>query len=112
MTKAPWLYPRPHHGALPLKVRRQKLALHLEVKLNSLCQLRIHPVVDSLGLPTHVHLPAVGARLATTAGFLFAAERAADLGAARAHVDICNSTIGAPGRQKGLGFSQVVCKNG
>src|SRR5262252_5236136 len=51
--------------------------------------------VDGAGLPAHVGLPAVAARLAPAAGVLLAAEGAADLRAARADVHVGDAAIAA-----------------
>src|SRR5690606_19628524 len=54
------------------------IAVSSEVELDALCQRQGIGVVDGVGLAAHVDLPRVGARLAAAAGFLLAAERAAD----------------------------------
>ena len=53
---------------------------------------RVRPV-DRVRLPAHVGFPRVGSGLAAAAGFLFAAERAADLGARRADVDVGDAAV-------------------
>src|SRR5688572_24194103 len=70
-----------------------------EVELDALRQRQVVRIVDRVGLAAHVRLPRVGARLAAAAGFLLAAERAADLGAAGADVDVRDAAVGAPGGQ-------------
>jgi hypothetical protein len=57
-------------------------------------------VVDRVGRAAHVALPGVGAGLAAAAGLLLAAERAADLGARRADVDVGDAAVGAGGRHE------------
>ena len=53
---------------------------------------RIRPV-DRVRLPAHVGLPRVRSRLAAAAGFLLAAERAADFRARRADVDVGDAAV-------------------
>ncbi|MDL1901135.1 sigma-70 family RNA polymerase sigma factor, partial [Anaerolineae bacterium CFX9] len=59
-------------------------------------------------LPPHVDLPRVGARLAAAARLLLAAERAADLGAGGAHVDVGDAAVGALEAQEALGLGHAV----
>src|SRR5205085_119426 len=51
--------------------------------------------VDRVRRPPHVVLPGVRAALPAAAGMLFAAERAADLGAAGADVDVGDAAVAA-----------------
>src|SRR6185312_8700277 len=60
----------------------------LQVELDPLRQRQRVGVVDGVGLAAHVDLPCIRAGLATAAGFLLAAERAADLRARGADVDV------------------------
>src|SRR5690606_11846773 len=53
----------------------------LLAELDALGQGQVARVVDGVGRAAHVVAPRVRARFATAAGFLFAAERAADFGA-------------------------------
>ena len=62
--------------------------------------------VDRVRLPSHVGFPRVRAGLPSAAGVLLAAERAADLGARRADVDVGDAAVGAGRREEALG----VCK--
>ena len=64
-------------------------------------------VVHRVGGAAHIGLPGVGAGLAAAAGFLLAAEGAADLGARGADVDVGDAAVGAVGRQEALGLAQV-----
>jgi len=84
----------------------------LDVELDSLCQRQIQPIVHGLSLPAHIRLPTVRARLPTASGLFLASECTADLGTTGTHVDIRDAAVRAPGRQKGLGFSQVGRENG
>src|SRR5690606_29893515 len=56
--------------------------------------------------------PRIRARLAATAGFLLAAEGAADLGAGGADVDVGDAAVAAGGREEGLGGLQVLGEDG
>src|SRR5687767_9135548 len=67
----------------------------LEVELDALGERQRVGMVDGVGLAAHVHLPGVGAGLATAAGFLLAAEGATDLGAGGADVHVGDAAIGA-----------------
>src|SRR5689334_16153226 len=78
-----------------------------DVELHALRERQLAAVVDRVGGAPHVRLPAVRARLTTAAGFLFAAEGAADLGARRADVDVGDSAVGAERRREQLGLAQV-----
>jgi hypothetical protein len=68
-------------------------------------------VVDGAGGAAHVLLPRVAARLAAAAGILLAAERAADLGARRADVDVHDAAVAAarprPLEDRGLTDGQL-----
>ena len=79
----------------------------LVAELDALRQRQIGEV-DRIRLPAHVGLPRVRTRFAAAAGFLLAAERAADLGAAGADVDVGDAAIGTGRRQELLGRSQVL----
>ena len=63
--------------------------------------------VDGSGLAAHVGFPGIAAGFAAAAGFLFAAERAADFGAAGPDIDIGDTAIAAAGAQERLGRDQV-----
>src|SRR6478609_9414837 len=65
-----------------------------DVELHALGERQLAAVVDRVGRAAHVRLPAVRARFASAAGFLLAAERAADLGARRADVDVRDAAVG------------------
>ena len=57
-------------------------------EVHALGQRRLGGVVDGVGGAAHVGLPGVRPRLPAAAGLLLAAERAADLGAGGADVDV------------------------
>src|SRR5690242_14027059 len=59
-----------------------------ELELDPLRQRKIAGPVNRHGLPSHVLLPGIAARLASAARFLLAAERSADLRAAGSDVDV------------------------
>ena len=81
-------------------------------ELDPLRQRQVRRVVDGVGLPSHVHLPGVGAGFSAAAGFLFSAERPADLRAAGADVHVGNAAVTAGCRQEGFGFEEVVGEDG
>src|SRR5690606_18359323 len=83
-----------------------------EVELDALGQRQRVGVVDGVGLAPHVGLPRIRARLAATAGFLLAAEGAADLGAGGADVDVGDAAVAAGGREEGLGGLRVLGEDG
>src|SRR6478752_10205021 len=66
-----------------------------EIELDALRERQCVGVVDRVRLPAHVRLPCVRTRLAAAAGFLLAAEGAADLGTGRADVDVRDAAVGA-----------------
>ena len=66
-------------------------ARHVEV--DALRERQLAAPVDRAGLAAHVGLPGVRARLAPAAGVLLAAERAADLGAGGADVDVGDAAV-------------------
>src|SRR5690349_10991801 len=86
--------------------------LYRSTELDALRQRKFRAVVDRCGLPSHVNLPRVAAALATAAGFLLAAERAADLRAARADVHVGDAAIAAARRDEQLRFVHVVGEDG
>ena len=79
-----------------------------DVELHALGQRQRGAVIDGVGGAAHVGLPGIGAGLAAAAGFLLAAEGAADLGAGRADVDVGDAAVGAGRRDEALGLAQVV----
>src|SRR5690606_12059806 len=71
-----------------------------EVELDALRQRqRVRPV-DGVGLPAHIGPPRIRARFPATAGFLLAAEGAADLGAGGADVDVGDAAVRAGRREE------------
>src|SRR5688572_29757087 len=80
-------------------------------ELHTLSQRQVAAVVQRTGLPPHVGLPGIAAGLAAAAGFLLAAERAADLGAAGADVDVGNAAVAASRREERLGILKTVGEN-
>src|SRR5207247_7599504 len=62
-------------------------------------------------LPAHVVLPAIASALASAAGIFFAAERAADLGAARAGVHVRDTTITSDRAYEFLSLADVICED-
>ena len=83
-----------------------------DVEVDALGQGEGVAAVDRAGLAAHVGLPRVRARLATAAGGLLAAERAADLGARGADVDVGDPAVRSLGREEPLGLPQVVGEDG
>src|ERR1700739_3704823 len=78
---------------------------------HALGQRQFGGVVDRVGGAPHVGLPRVGAGLPAAAGLLLAAERAADLGARRADVDVWDAAVGPVGRHEPLRFADVTCED-
>src|SRR5882672_5391496 len=66
-----------------------------EIELDALRERQRVGVVDRVRLPAHVRPPCVRSRFAAAAGFLLAAECAADLGTGRADVDVRDAAVGA-----------------
>ena len=79
-----------------------------DFEIDALRERQLLAPVDRVGLAAHVRLPGVRARLAAAAGVLLAAERAADLGAGRADVDVRDAAVAARRRQETLGVLQPV----
>src|SRR5688572_25624652 len=80
----------------------------LDVELHALGERQLLAVVDGVGGAAHISLPGIRARLAAAAGFLLAAESAADLGAGGADVDIGDAAIRAGGGNELLGLAEVL----
>src|SRR5688572_30282853 len=80
-------------------------------ELDSLRQRQFTAVIDRGSLAAHVGLPGITPALTAAAGFLLAAEGAADFRAARADVHIRDTAITATRGQKQLRFTNVVGKN-
>src|SRR5689334_16021993 len=78
---------------------------HSDSKINPLRQRQGGGIVDGVGRPPHVRLPCIRAAFAAAAGFLFPAERAADLRAARADVDVGDAAVAAGGTEEALGLT-------
>src|ERR1051325_11391636 len=84
----------------------------LFAEFDPLRQGQILRVIDRVGLAAHVALPGVAAALPSAAGFLLAAERAADLRAARAGGDVGHAAVAAANAEELLGLAHVVGENG
>jgi hypothetical protein len=69
-------------------------------------------VVDGVGGAAHVGFPGVGAGFAAAAGLFFAAEGAADFGAAGSDVDVGDAAVGAGGGEEGFGLADVGGEDG
>ena len=67
-------------GARPLVISYKRLFSSLNIEPHALRERKLRPEIDRVGGAAHIGLPRVGAGLATTAGFLFAAKGTADLG--------------------------------
>ena len=80
----------------------------LDLELDALRERQLAAPVDRVGLAAHVGLPGIRAGLASAAGVLLAAERAADLRAGGAEVDVGDAAVAAGGRQEGLRVLQPV----
>src|SRR5690606_11002499 len=74
--------PRPGVTALCLQTSWSRI----DVEADALCQGQARAVVHRVGGAAHIGLPRIRAGLATAAGLLLAAERAADLGTGRADI--------------------------
>ena len=92
----------------PSLLSDEALELWGDVEADPLGERQVRPVIDRVGLAAHVGPPAVRAAFAAAARLLLAAERAADLGARRADVDVGDPAIRSRGRKEPLGFAQVV----
>src|SRR6478672_488721 len=79
-----------------------------EIELDALREGQRVGVVDRVRLPAHVRLPCIRPRRAAAAGFLLAAERAADLGTGRADVDVRDAAVGARRRKILLGRLEIL----
>ena len=86
----------------PLRLRGE-LSPPASQKPNPLRQRQLRRPVDGVGLAAHVGLPGIAAGFAAAAGFLLAAEGAADLRAAGADVDVGDAAVAAAVAQEGLG---------
>src|SRR5688572_19364573 len=79
-----------------------------DIEADALRERQVAAVVYRVGGAPHVSLPGVGARLAAAAGLFLAAERAADLRAARPDVDVDDAAVAAGGRHEALRFADIV----
>src|SRR5687768_12452666 len=77
------------------------------VEGDALREREVLGVIDRVRRAAHVVLPRVRARLAAAAGGFLAAERAADLRAARADVDVGDAAVRARRREELLGLAHV-----
>src|SRR5690606_23191136 len=83
----------------------------LQVELDPLRQRQRVGVVDGVGLAAHIGPPRIRARFPATAGFLLAAEGAADLGARGADVDVGDAAVRTGRRQEALGGLQAASED-
>ena len=79
----------------------------VDVEADALGEGQVGAVVDGVGGAAHVLFPGVGAGFAAAAGFFFAAEGSADLGAGGADVDVGDAAVGAGGGEELLGLAEV-----
>src|SRR5688500_18991576 len=79
-----------------------------DIKADSLGEGQLAAVVYRVGRAAHVRLPRVGACFAAATGFLLAAERATDLGAARSDVHVDDAAVAAGRRHEAFGLADVV----
>ena len=86
-------------------------ACDLNVELDALRERQVVGIVDGAGHAAHVGLPRIAARFAAAARFLFAAERAADLRAARADVHVHDAAIRTGRRREPLGLAHIAREN-
>src|SRR5437899_867303 len=93
-------------------VRRPSESLPLNLELDPLRQRQLTRPVDGDGLPAHVGLPGIAAGFAAATGIFFAAKSSADLGAARAYVDVGYSAVAAPSAQESLGRHEIRREHG
>ena len=63
-------------------------------------------------MPAHVTLPTIASALAAAAGVFLAAKCAANLGATRSGVHVCDPAIASDRANKFLGLAHVVRENG
>ena len=76
-------------------------------KRDALGERKVAREVHRRGLPAHVRAPRVRARLAAAARLLLPAEGAADLGPARADVDVRDAAVRSGGCEEALGLAEV-----
>ena len=95
-----------------LHLSSSEIASSTQIELDALRQRQLIGPVDGVGLAPHVLLPGIGAGFAPAAGFFFAAEGAADLGAGGADVHVGDAAVAARGRQEILGILQVGGEDG
>src|SRR6185312_8713857 len=86
-------------------IRDERPATTDSSELHPLGQRQLAGIIDGIGTLAHVGPPRVRAGLPSAAGFLLAAERAADLRPGRADVDIGDSAVGFG--QESFGLAQV-----
>ena len=80
-------------------------------KLDALGERQFGGIIHRDGLAAHVSFPAVAAAFASAAGVFLAAERAADLRAARADVHVGDAAIAAGRGDKLLGLAHFIREN-
>src|SRR5690625_1507118 len=90
------------------RAARTPRACRLQVELDALGERQVVGPVDGVGLPAHVRAPGVRAGFAAAAGVLLAAERAADLGAGGADIDVGDAAVRAGRRQELLRSLQAL----
>ena len=76
-------------------------------ELDALGQRQRVGVVHGRGLPAHIGFPRIRAGLASAAGFLLAAEGAADFGAAGADVDVGDAAVASRCGEEAFGFAEI-----
>src|SRR5262245_9404733 len=84
-----------------------KIVCESNDELNALRQRQVLRPVAGVGLPPHVGLPRIAAGFAAAAGLFLPAERAADLRAAGADVDVGDPAVAAAMAQEGFGGNQA-----
>ena len=80
-------------------------------KVNSLRERKLGGEIDRVGLTPHVLLPTIASAFATAAGVFFAAERAANFGAAGSGVHIRDSAIASDRADEFFRLPHIVGEN-
>src|SRR6059058_5627662 len=76
-------------------------------KIDALGERQVAAVIDRVGGAPHIGAPGVRPAFAAAAGLLLAAERAADLSARGADIDVGDAAIRSRGRKERFGLAQV-----
>src|SRR5436190_17692066 len=95
----------------PIHRSRSRAAGIVNSKLDSLRQRKLRGKINRVRLAAHITFPGIAPAFASAAGIFLAAESAANFGATRTGVDVCDPAIAPNRAHEFLRLADVICEN-